>query len=101
MGVEDLTLLATFNLPQIRELGVSLDHPEFNMIWEKHVAVNANLSGLKLLHVYGWHQQAYLIQVLRCLPILETLIIGDGSDLDADCFREFVPMKLLHCSVVT
>ena len=92
LDVEDLTLLATFNLPQIRELGVSLDHPEFDMIWEKHIAVNANLSGLELLHVYGQHQQAYLIQALRCLPVLETLIIGDRSDLDADFFREFDPV---------
>ena len=92
LDVEDLTLLATFNLPQIRELGVSLDHPEFNMIWEEHIAVNANLSGLGLLHVYGQYQQAYLIQALWCLPVLKTLIIGNGSALDADFFMEFLPV---------
>ena len=92
LDVEDLTLLATLQLPQIYELGISFDHPEFNMIWEKHIAVNANLSGLELLHVYGWAQQKDLVQVLRCLPVLESLIIGDGSDLHADFFREFVPM---------
>ena len=54
--------------------------------------MNANLSGLELLHVYGWAQQADLIHVLRSLPVLESLIIGDGSDLHADFFREFVPM---------
>ena len=65
LDVDGLTLLATLKLPQICELGVSLDHPEFDMIWEKHIAVNANLSGLELLHVYGWYQQADLIQVLQ------------------------------------
>ena len=90
LDVDDLTLLATFKLPQIRELGVSLNHPEFNMIWERHIAVNTNLSGLELLHVYGRHQQAYLIQALRCLPVLKTLIVGDVSDLDADFFTELV-----------
>ena len=92
LDIDDLTLLATFNLPQIRELGVSFDHPEFNLIWDRHIAVNTNLSGLEFLHVYGRHQQAYLIQALRCLPVLKTLIIGNGSDLDADFFREFVPV---------
>jgi hypothetical protein len=92
LDVEDTTLLATLKLPQICELGASFDHPEFNMIWGTHIAVNANLSGLKLLHVYGWGQQAGLIQVLRCLPVLESLILGKGSYLDADFFGEFVSM---------
>ena len=92
LDVDDLTLLATFNLPQIRELGVSLDHPEFNMIWERHIEVNTNLSELELLHVHGQHQQAYLIRALRCLPVLKTLIVRNGTDLDADFFREFVPV---------
>jgi hypothetical protein len=94
LDVDDLTLLATFELPQICELGVSFNHPEFNMIWEKHIAVNANLSGLELLHVHGWHQQADLIQALRCLLALKSLIVGNGSDLDANFFGEFVPMRL-------
>jgi len=93
LDVNDLTLLATFQMSQICELGASFNHPEFDMIWEKHIAVNANLSGLKLLHVYGWHQQADLIQALRCLPALRSLIVGNGSDLDADFFGEFVPMS--------
>ena len=59
--VDDLTLLATLKLPQVCELSASFYHPEFNMIWETHIAVNANLSGLELLHVYGWHQQVDLI----------------------------------------
>jgi len=92
LDVDDLTLLAAFRIPQICELGVSLDHPEFDMIWEKHIAVNANLSGLKLLHVYGQPQQADLIQALQYLPALKSLIVGNGADLDADFFGEFVPM---------
>ena len=93
LEIDDLTLLATFKLPRICELGVSFDHPEFGMIWERHIAVNTNLSGLEHLYVYGWHQQAYLIQALRCLPALKSLILGKGSGLDAEFFKEFV---LLH-----
>ena len=92
LDVYDLTLLATLKLPQIRELGLSFDHPEFNMIWEKFIAVNVNLSRLELLHVYGWHQQVDLIQALRCLPVLQRLILSNGSDLTADFFEKFVPM---------
>jgi len=94
LDVDDLTLLATFKLPQICELGASFHHPEFNMVWETCIAVNMNLSGLELLHVYGWYQQADLIQALRCLPALKSLIIGNGSDLDAHFFGEFVPIHL-------
>ena len=92
LDVGDLTLLATFKLPQIRKLGVSFDHAAFKLAWEKHITMNANLSGLKLLHVYAWYRQADLIQVLRCLPALKSLILGCGSDLDAGFFGEFVPM---------
>jgi len=99
LDVDDLTLLATFNLPQICELGASFDHPEFHMIWETCIAVNVNLSGLELLHVYEWYQQADLIQALRCLPALKSLIIGNGSDLDADFCAEFVPMHLNETAV--
>ena len=77
-------------LPQIGELSVSFDHPEFNMIWEKHIAVNANLSGLELLHVYAWYHHADLIQALHCLPVLNTLVLANGSDLDVAFFGEFV-----------
>ena len=92
LDVADLTLLATLKLPRICELGVSFDHPEFNMIWARHIAVNANLSGLELLHVYGWCQQADLIQALQCLPVLKSLILANGSDLDVAFFAEFVRM---------
>jgi len=99
VDVSDLTLLATFNLPQICELGASFEHPEFNMVWVTCIAVNVNLSGLELLHVYGQYQQVDLIQALRCLPVLKSLIIGNGSDPDADFFGEFVPMHLNQTAV--
>jgi len=99
LDVDDLTLLATFKLPQICELGASFDHPEFSIIWETCIAGNVNLSGLELLHVYEWYQQADLIQALRCLPALKRLIIGNSSDLDADFFGEFVPMHLNDTAV--
>jgi len=94
LDVDDLTLLATLNLPQICELGASFHHLEFNMIWETCIAVNVNLSGLELLDVYGWYQQADLIQALRSLPALKSLIIGYGSYLDAHFFGEFIPIHL-------
>ena len=93
LDVDDLAVLATFKLPKINKLSVSMSHPNFNMIWGKHIAVNANLSGLKLLHVCGWRQWADLmIQALRCLPVLKNLILGDGPDLDANFFGEFAPI---------
>ena len=101
LDVDDLTLLATLKLPQLCELSVSLDHPEFNTIWETHVAVNANLSGLRLLHAYEWYQQADLIRVLKCLPVLTSLILGNGSDLDADFFGGFLPMHPNETSALT
>src|SRR5258706_955245 len=48
--VVPLRRLATLKLPQIRELSLPID-AELGHIWEKHIAVNANLSGLKLLHL--------------------------------------------------
>ena len=100
LDVEDLTLLATLKLPQICELGASFAHPEFNMIWEKRLAVNVNLSGLELLHVSRWYQQTDLVQVLKCLPVLTSLVLGNGSDLDANFFGEFLPMHLNETSVL-
>ena len=100
LDVDDLALLATFTLPQISELGASFDHPEFNVLWRMHVAVNVNLAGLQLLHVHGWHQQNDLIQVLECLPGLQSLILGNGSRLDADFFGEFIPMAPNETSAV-
>ena len=91
-----LSRFATLELPQISELGIWIDYREPNMIWENHVAVNVNLSGLRLIHVRGWISPTKmdLIQILRSLPALETLIIvwQPLSPLGVDFFREFVPM---------
>ena len=95
----NLTRLATFNLPQICELSVFVKNETLNNVWEKHIVVNSNLSGLRLLH---FHDTGYntlpltspdLIQILRSLPALETLIIDDRY-IDTpymDFFKAFAP----------
>jgi len=93
-----LRRLATLKLPQIRELSLSID-AELDHIWEKHIAVNANLPGLKLLHLrYAdriWPTIA-VIKILGSLPALETLI----ADIDhliaphVNFFEAFVPMNV-------
>jgi len=100
LDINHLTLLATIKLPLIYELGVSLDHPDYNMIWGKHIAMNANLSGLKLLQVHDWHQEADLIETLQSLPVLQNLILGSCEDLDVDFFRALVPMGANGTSVM-
>ena len=90
LDIKSLDLLATLKLPQIRELRASFDHPYFNGIWARLIAVNAHLWGLELLHVYGWYQKVDLIQALQCLPVLKSLILSNGSDLDVAFFGEFV-----------
>ena len=92
LDINHLTLLATIKLPLICELGVSLNHPNSSMIWGKHIATNANLSGLKLLHVHDWYQGADLIEILQSLPVLQDLILGNCSDLDENFFGALGPM---------
>ena len=96
-----LSRLATLKLPRICELGVYSDIGlgELDCIWGQHVAVNANLSGLKLLHLYTEVELAYhtldVVKILGSLPALETLVI-DGIYLDdryVDFFKAFVPMN--------
>ena len=97
-----LSTLTHFKLPQVSELSVLFDREEPNMIWEKRVAVNANLSGLRLLHVRVWrsHIEMDFIQILGFLPALETLVITwylvtlPGVDF----FRAFVPMRTQRTS---
>ena len=97
--VVELARLATFKLSQICELSVFIDCEEPNNIWEKHIAVNSNLSGLKLLYFNILFEgrmlptRPDLIQILRSLPALETLII-DGEYINTpyiDFFKAFVP----------
>ena len=98
--VVPLTRLATLKLPQIRELGVFLDipHKEPNSIWEQHIAVNANLSGLKLLHLFCHNLMTLILDVVKILGslnALETLVVH-GIYLDhpyIDFFKAFIPMN--------
>ena len=92
-----LSSLTTFRLPQVRELAVRFDRSNGVMIWEKQVAVNSNLSGLKLLSILDLYSSVGggLIQILKYLPALETLILRTyKASLDADFFKLFVPMSV-------
>ena len=92
-----LSILATLKLPQIRELCV-YDIEEYHGIWEKRIAVNANLSGLKLLHVLHLRgpPSIPITKILRLSPVLESLIIGVRCDSSSfvDCLLAFVPMNV-------
>jgi len=90
VDIDDPYLLATFKLPQIHEVSLDFSHPECSAIWEKHIAVNANLSGLNLLHIKRWPLNGDLIPILRSLQLLETLIIS--SQLGVVSFRAFLPI---------
>ena len=93
-----LSRLATLKLPRISKLSVWIDHQDPNTIWEKRIAVNANLSGLRLLHVGGWNSSTKMdvLQVLRFLPALETLVITRPRwvTLGVDFFRAFFPVDV-------
>ena len=90
VDIDDPWVLGAFKLPQIHELALDFSHTDAFMIWQEHIAVNANLSGLNLLHMKYWPFGEDLIPILRSLPLLETLIITawDGSH----CFTAFLPM---------
>ena len=75
VDIDDPWALATFKLPQIHELALDFFDHRRGVIWEKHIAVNGNLSGLNLLHMKNWPGSGDLIPILRSVPLLETLII--------------------------
>ena len=85
LDIGNLDLLATFKLPQIHELQLDFSLPESGMIWTKHISVNSNLSGLKLLHMWGKGIGGNLVPVFQSLPLLETLIIS--APVGVDTFR--------------
>jgi hypothetical protein len=102
-----LSRLATLKLPQIRELVAYLDHKEPDSLWETHVTVNVNLSGLKLLSLscgdYGNVSRFIdITKILGLLPSLETLV------LESDClvvpyvafFEALIPMNAQGTSVL-
>ena len=93
-----LSTLATLKLPQIRELCVNnIDAVDY--IWEKHISVNANLSGLKLLHVAQLRvlPSITFMKILGLFPALESLIIRVHSYWASfvECLEAFVPMNVL------
>jgi len=90
VDIDDPRLLATFKLPQTHELALDFSVRDCSTIWQKHIAVNTNLSGLTLLHMKKWPFDGELIPMLRSLSLLEDLIIG--SRLGRISFRAFLPM---------
>ena len=92
-----ISTLVTLKLPQIRELCVhNID--EVDRIWVKHIAVNANLSELNLLHVLNLREPPSIafIKILGLLPAVRSLIIGVGSHCSSfvDCLEAFVPKNV-------
>ena len=100
--VVPLSRLVTVMLPQICELGVFIDHEKPNYIWGKHIATNANISGLKLLHLCvddddprNDDPRTAILDIIGSLPALETLVL-DGRHLAVpyiDFFKAFIPMN--------
>jgi len=77
--VTSLSKLATLKLPQVCELEVRFGYMEKHDLWEKHVAVNARLSGLKLLNLSIVDNRALpfidITKILEPLLALETLVL--------------------------
>jgi len=98
--VTRLSRLATLKLPQVRELKVFVgDEEEPDYLWEKHVAVNARLSGLKLLFLsQNWDANSSfndIPKILGSLQALETLVLNSVHIVDpyVTFFEAFLPMN--------
>jgi hypothetical protein len=91
VDIDDLTLLSTFKLPHIRSLSVKFEGLKCNRIWKKRIAVNTNLSELKLLHLKDWHFHGNLDQILRPLRSLKTLALSFPPDME--CFGSLLPLS--------
>jgi len=98
--VTSLSRLATLKLPQVRELEVLLDEEEEpDYLWEKHVAVNAKLSGLKLLSLAtkGARTSYFndIPKILGSLSALETLVLHKQHLVYpyVTFFEAFIPMN--------
>ena len=90
VDIDDPWVLAAFKLPQIHELALDFSDRNCGMIWEKHIAVNANLSGLNLLHLKNWPHDGDLIPILRSVPLLEALIITTWDTVKS--FEALLPL---------
>jgi len=106
--VTSLSRLATLKLPQVCELEVFVDDDEGpDYLWEKHVAVNARLSGLKLLSLsvtHGRHSTFNDIpKILASLQALETLVLHRVHLVDpyVTFFEAFLPMSAQGTSRLT
>jgi hypothetical protein len=100
-----LSRLATLKLPQVCELGVHVDCKGFNYIWENHIAVNANLSGLRLLQLriaapFVPFPIVEITKTLGLLPTLETLVLDSGYLIGplVNFFEAFVPSDVPRTS---
>jgi len=98
--VTTLSRLATLKLPQVCELEVLVDDEEEpDYLWEKYVAVNAQLSGLKLLSLSttprGTSYFNDIPKILGSLPALETLVLHHVHLIDpyVTLFEAFIPMN--------
>jgi hypothetical protein len=91
LDVKKIRLLTAFKLPLVCELAVAFDDPESNLIWEKDITVNANLSGLRCLYVLYMDCEVELIKILGSVPVLESLDIKYGGYLNVNVFRALVP----------
>ena len=100
--VASLSRLVTLRLPQVRELVLLVGYEsEPDYLWEKRVALNANLSGLKLLSLSTRMYRAFPVspmdvpKLLGSLPALETLVIDSEHVANpyATFFEAFIPMN--------
>jgi len=99
--VTSLSRLATLKLPQVRALEVLVareEEPDY--LWEKYVAVNTQLSGLKLLNLTMAEAGATshfndIPKILRSLPALETLVLYYEHLVEpyVTSFEAFIPMN--------
>jgi hypothetical protein len=96
LDIDDLTLLSTFKLPRIRSLSVKFRGRKCNRIWKKQIAVNTNLSGLRLLHLRNWHVHGNLDQILRPLRSLKTLALSFPPDMET--FGSLLPLSANEAS---
>jgi len=98
--VMSLSRLATLKLPQVLELEVIVDDEEEpDSLWEKYVAVNTQLSGLKLLSLStttnGTSYFNDVPKILGSLPALETLVLYYRHLVNpyVTFFEAFIPMN--------
>jgi len=98
--VTSLSRLATLKLPQVRELEVYMNNEEGpDYLWEEYVAVNAQLSGLKLLSLSTTRDSTSYFndvpKILGSLPALETLVLHKKHLVypNVTFFEAFIPIN--------